>query len=222
MHDQSFPQIIPAILATSEPEYLEKIEKVESNNLFDNSWVQIDFMDNKFVHNQSISPQTIKKYPTNLKLEAHLMVVSPDNWIEELIKTSVKRVIFPIEDSSGIEERITHLKNHGIEVGISVNPETSVSKVNPFFDRIDLLLLMSVHPGFGGQPFIPETIGKIEEAADFKKYYNFKTEVDGGINETTIPQVIKAGADYLVIGSYLIDGNIKENYQKIKQQIEKP
>lgn len=220
MNDNSIPQIIPAILAITEQQYLEKLENIEDSGLFKNSWVQIDLMDNKFVHNQSIGPLSIRKYKTNLKLEAHLMVRFPENWIDDLIKSDIKRIIFPVEDAEGIAERIDHIKNHGIEVGISVNPETAVAKLLPFFDKIDMSLIMSVHPGFSGQEFIENSLLKIEQAKDFKKYFNFKIEVDGGINENNIQRVVNAGADCLVIGSHLIDGNIKKNFQKIYQQLQ--
>lgn len=211
--------IIPAILATSEDEYQDKLRRVES--LPDREWVQIDLMDNKFVQNQSIGPQIISKYPTSLKIEAQLMVEYPENWIDELVKIKVNRIVFPIEDSQGIEERITHIKNHGIEVGLSLNPETPVETVEPFIATIDLVLIMSVNPGFGGQQFIPGTIEKVKKCSKLRSNNNagFVIEVDGGVSEGVVKDLAEAGTDNLVIGSHLVEGDINENLKKIKQSL---
>lgn len=210
-------QIIPAILATTEEEYRNKLNKIRTCPELSEGWIQIDLMDKKFVQNKSIGVDIIAKYPTSLKKEAHLMVEYPENWIDELVKINMDRIIFPLEDLSGIPERIQHIKNHGIEVGLSINPKTLVAKVRPFLDKIDLLLIMSVQPGFGGQEFIQETIAKIEEAAALRQQGKFLIEVDGGINETVVKTLAEAGADNLVIGEYLINGDITENLEKIWQ-----
>src|SRR5581483_10432817 len=150
-------QILPAILATTEEEYQKKLTKIETTFQLHNGWVQIDLMDNKFVQNQSVGVDILAKYPTKeLKIEAQLMVEYPDNWIEELVKTHVNRIIFPVEDTAGIEEKIQHVLNHEKEVGLSINPQTPIEQVEPFLAKINVVLVMSVHPGFGGQEFIPE------------------------------------------------------------------
>lgn len=212
-------QIIPTILATSEEGYKDKLQQIEEAAEFEGGWVQIDLMDNKFVQNQSITPEIIGRYPTSLKKEAHLMVEYPENWIDDLIKLGVDRIIFPVEDQEGVAERISHIKNHGIEVGLALNPETPVAKVEPFVDTIDVVLILSVHPGFGGQKFLPEVLEKIKEAARLKNQQQFLIEVDGGINEEVAGLAVEAGADILVVGSHLLDGNISENLEKIWQSI---
>lgn len=213
-------QIIPAILATSEKEYKEKLQKIEESGEFNGGWVQIDLMDNKFVQNKSIDPEIISKYPVNFKLEAHLMVDYPESWIDELIKAGVKRIIFPLEDEAGVIERITHIKNHGIiEVGLALNPQTPVAKVEPFVDKIDTVLLLAVLPGFGGQEFLPQTIEKIRELVKLKQENRFLIEVDGGISEQVTKQVEDAGADIAVIGAHLIDGDITKNLEKLWQSL---
>lgn len=194
-------QIIPAILATSEEEYAKKLKQIEESPDLIGGWVQIDLMDNKFVQNKSIGPEIIAKYPTDLKIEAQLMVEYPENWIDELVKISVARIVFPIEDVEGIDERITHIKNHGIEVGLSINPQTDIETLAPFADKIDIVLVMSVEPGFGGQEFIPETIEKIKKIKS--KNWPIKIEVDGGISKQVMKDLENAGADYAVIGSHL-------------------
>ncbi|MCL5784929.1 MAG: ribulose-phosphate 3-epimerase [Patescibacteria group bacterium] len=214
-------QIIPAILAISEEEYCNKLAKIEKNGAFEGGWVQIDLMDNKFVQNQSISADIVAKYPTKLKKEAHLMVEYPENWIDSLVRAGVERIIFPVEDGSGIEERVKHIKDHGIEVGLALNPETPIAKVEPFVAKIETVLIMSVHPGFEGQKFLPEVLEKIGQAVRLRQETgtSFLIEVDGGINERNVWEVAEAGADILVIGSHLIDGNITENLEKIWQAL---
>lgn len=212
-------QIIPTILATSEEEYREKLQKIENCPELVEGWIQIDLMDNKFVQNKSVGTEVVAKYPTSLKKEAHLMVDYPENWIDELVKSGFKRIIFPLEDDGGVMERIEHLKNHGVEVGLALNPETPVEKVDPFVSKIDTVLILSVHPGFGGQQFIPETIKKIIELAKLREGRNFLIEVDGGINETNIKDLADAGADNLVIGEHLINGSITENLEKIRKSL---
>ena len=208
-------QIIPAILATTAEDYKQKLEKIMACPELAEGWVQIDLMDNKFVQNKSISPEVIAKYITKLKIEAQLMTQYPENWIDELVKIKVNRIVFPIEDEEGIKERIKHIKNHGIEVGLSVNPQSSVGKVEPFVATIDLVLIMSVNPGFGGQQFIMQTIDKVKEAAQLRsRNENLVIEVDGGINEQVVKELVEAGVDNLVVGSSLLEGDIEENLQK--------
>ena len=214
--------IIPAVLATTEEEYQQKISKLKDSGLFEDKWVQIDLMDNKFVQNQSIGTEVISKYPNNFKLEAHLMVEYPEAWIDELIKIGIDRIIFPVEDGEGIIERIEHIKNHNIEAGLSVNPETDISKLEPFIAMIDLILVMGVNPGFSGQEFIDKTLEKIEEVSRLRSKSNleFKIEVDGGVNLENAKELVKSGVDSLVVGSHLFEGNLKENVQEIKENIQ--
>ncbi|RJP45999.1 MAG: ribulose-phosphate 3-epimerase [Armatimonadetes bacterium] len=209
-------QIIPAILAVTEEEYKDKLDKIRAGSGLAQGWVQIDFMDNKFVQNKSITPDIVARYPINLKKEAHLMVKYPQNWIDDLVKVDIDRVVFPIEDEAGIDERITQLRNHGIQVGLSLNPDTPLAKVEPFVSKIDLLLLLSVQPGFSGQKFIPEVLEKVKEADKFREINNYlQIEVDGGIKPEVIREVVQAGADNIVIGGYLTDGDITEHLEKI-------
>lgn len=208
-------KIVPAILATTEEEYKQKLQLIESSNLFD--WIQIDLMDNKFVQNKSVGIEVLVKYHTPLKREAQLMVEYPENWIDELIKVGVNRIVFPVEDIANLTEVIDHIKNHDLEVGLSLNPETPVEKVEGFLDRIETVLVMSVHPGFGGQSFILHSLQKIRELAERKG--TFLIGVDGGINQEVIKSVDTAGADYAVIGSHLLKGDINENLEHIQKSL---
>lgn len=210
-------QIVPAILATNEEEYTQKLKKIEESELFKDSWVQIDFMDNKFVQNKSIGPDILAKYPTTLKIEAQLMVEYPENWIDELVKIRVERIVFPIEDTEGVPERITHIKNHHIAVGLSLNPETATELLEPFLNDLDMVLVMSVNPGFGGQEFLPEVLPKIKNLKGMKS--NLIVGVDGGIFPKNAKLIADAKADYLVVGSHLLEGDIEKNLERIWEAI---
>jgi ribulose-phosphate 3-epimerase len=210
--------IIPAILATSEDEYREKLAKISSAPEFAGGWVQIDIVDGKFAQNTTVGVEVIGKYPTPLQREVHLMVVDPLNWIDQLAEIGIQRIVFPVE-SEKIGEVIGKIKSKGLGVGLSINPETPVAKIGQFADTIDTVLLLSVDPGFGGQEFIPETLEKIKAAQNFKKQRHFLIEVDGGINEINAKEIVEAGADSLVIGEYLLNGDISENLEKIWESL---
>lgn len=211
-------QIIPGILSTTEDDYREKIEKLSRSDVLKDGWIQLDLMDEKFVQNKSITPEIIAKYPHGFKVEAQLMVEYPENWIDELIKLKVNRIVFPLEDRAGVKERIEHIKNHGIEVGLSINPETMVSKLKPFLGIIDIVLVMSVHPGFGGQEFIPKSIAKVKEIRD--NYPDIIIEVDGGITDDKAWDLVDAGANILVVGAdRLLRGYLDENLEKFWEKL---
>ena len=214
-------QIIPAILATIETEYQEQLTKIQESGDFTGGWVHIDLMDNKFVQNASIRPEIIAKHPANLKLEAHLMVEYPENWIDGLVKVPVGRIIFPVEDEAGIENRIEHIKGHELTVGLSINPETAVDLLKPFIELIDLVLVMGVHPGKQGQEFIPGTLEKIKELVKLRIQTgaSFMIEVDGGISPENAKLIKDAGAGSVVVGSHLTKGDIDENLAKIQEKL---
>lgn len=207
-------QIIPAILATTKNSYKEQIDKLQSCGEFDDGWVHIDFMDNIFVQSKSVGTDVVKMYPITSQKEAHLMVSDPKNWIPQLVDLGFKRIVFPIEVGN-TKELIEEIKKNELEVGISINPETPVAKVIPFVGTIDVVLVMDIHPGKQGQNLLPETYKRIEELKEFRGQNEFDIEVDGGVNDENLKELIKKGADNLVIGSFLFDGNITENLEKI-------
>ncbi len=197
--------IIPSILATTEEEYKNELSEIEESGLFE--WVHIDFMDNKFVQNRSISPHIVRKYPTLLKKEAHLMVENPLEWAREL--EGFDRLI--IHTEIGEEKTSAFLKKmEGKEIYMAFNHETEI-----VIPQTKGILIMGVHPGFQGQEFIPETVEKIKKAREFSVIIG----VDGGINEYSATLVKDAGADYLVVGSHILRGNIGENLKKIQEAL---
>lgn len=207
-------RIVPGILATKEVEYAEIAKQLDGAPALEDGWVQIDLMDGEFVDNKSISPEIVAKYPLNLKKEAQLMVEYPDNWIDDLVKSDISRIVFPVEDQK-IDFLIEHIKKHGKEVGLSINPETPVENVETYLDQVDVVLIMSVKPGFGGQDFIPESVERVSQLSRLRRDMGFIIEVDGGITPEVVPDLIKAGADNLVIGaSRLITGDLDENLEQ--------
>lgn len=211
-------QIIPTILASDENEYRKKVDIINSAPEFETGIVQIDITDGEFCKNKSVGLDIINKYPINHNIEVHLMVQKPLDWIDDLFKLKAKRIIIPLE-SDQVDDALNKVRNLGLEVGLSINPETSADKIILFVGNIDVLLILSVHPGLGGQEFIPETIDKIKKANELKGQYGFKIEVDGGIIKENVKDIVEAGADGIVIGEHLIYGDIRENLEKIREQL---
>lgn len=213
-------QIIPAILAITEEEYEQKLKKIEACPELAEGWVQIDLMDNEFVHNESVDPQVLGKYKTTLSIEAHLMIQYPSQAIFHVIKAGAKRVVVHIE-SDDVEDNLAYIADEGVENGLAINPETPLEKLTPYLNDIDTVLIMSVHPGVQGRNFITESLEKIKECSRYRlnNNLNYKIGVDGGISSENAKLLVEAGADYLVAGSHLTDGNIAENLEKIRQSL---
>jgi len=216
-------EIIPTILVKTFKEVKERIKKVEKYV----NWVQLDIMDGVFVNNETwpyaegkisdlnkINPPASGK---RVKLEAHLMVQNSEKVIDEWLKY-VDRVIIHFESKItnrelGIRELIKKVHKKKKEIGIALNPETHPAVVTPFLKDLDLVLFMTVQPGWGGQEFKDWTLAKIEVLR--KLWPNGKIEVDGGINDKNVKKVIKAGANLICAGTYIF------NSKDIKQAIEK-
>lgn len=213
-------QIIPAILATSEENYQRDISRYKQAFSFKAGWVHIDFMDNIFVPNKSISASQAAKYKINLHKEAHLMVQDPSSWIDELDSGGFERVLLHLEVEN-VEEAIEAVKKKGLEVGLAVKNETELTKIVPFLDKLDTILIMGVEPGFQGQKFIPESLDKIREIAKMREDggFNFKIEVDGALRDDNIKAAVEAGADFVIVGSYLLSGDIDENLENLWEKI---
>lgn len=210
-------QIVPALLDKTPQDFEKHIEHLQNSTGFQEGWVHIDFADNKFVPNQTIGVDIVDQFPTNLKKEAHLMVLHPLDWIEELKNAGFERVIFHFESGDDVLKVASAVKNAGMEVGIAINPETSIESLEQYKDKIDQILVMGIVPGFQGQPFIPDTIKKIK---DLKlKQWSVKISVDGAVRDDNAKDLVQAGADQLVSGSFLLNGDLDENAEKIWEVI---
>lgn len=211
-------QIIPVILAFDEQKYKEKVEIINNTPEFADGFIQVDITDGTLTESKSVGLDILGKYPIFGDVEIHLMVKKPLEWIDKLVGLKVKKIIVSFE-SDETTEALERIKELGLETGLGINPETPVDKILPYLKKISILLILSVHPGFGGQKFIPETLDKITQASKLKQQYNFKIEVDGGINESNVNDIEEAGADGIVIGEHLIYGDIRQNLENIQQRL---
>lgn len=181
------------------------IQKIDETSA---DYLHVDIMDGKFAGQKNYSVEDIinlAKHTSKL-LDIHLMVLNPESYIEGLVQLNVKCITFHVEATDKVNEIIDLIHSYGIKAGISLNPETSVEKIKPYLDRIDEVLIMTVHPGKGGQTFIEEMTKKIDELNNLGDYI---LAVDGGINAETIKLVKKA--DMAVSGSFICESN---DYEK--------
>ena len=170
-------------------------------------WIHVDVMDNQFVPNLTIGPPVVKSLrpKTNKFIDVHMMVIEPEKLVEPFARAGADLITFHIEATDNPQSVIDLIKSTGTKVGISIKPSTSMSDIEPFYDQVDLILVMSVEPGFGGQGYIPESTKRIRV---IKQKLNEQClqdrvmiEVDGGIKLFNAKEVIDAGADVLVAGS---------------------
>ncbi len=208
-------QIIPAILTQDIADLQSKLKKIQGLT----DWVQIDIMDGKFVNNTSITLENIShiKLIDNFSIEAHLMVLNPETYFLQCQKGNVKRVSFHVE-AGNIKNILSEAKKFNFQKGLALNPETPIKEIIPHMDEIDFVVLMSVNPGLQGQKFISQTLGKIQELKQIAP--QLEIEVDGGINLDNIKMISDAGANYLVVGSGLFEGeNIKKRFKDLQSKI---
>ena len=193
----------PSILAADHAALAEGLQVVVENRL---EWIHLDIMDGNFVPNISFGPQVVKdlrKRNNTLFFDTHLMLARPDKYIEKFIDAGSQLVTIHIEPEYDVEGTLKRIRELGCQAGISLNPDTPVERILPLLDRVDLVLVMSVFPGFGGQSFIESVLPKITCLAQEREArgLNFRIEVDGGVDSRTAPLCLEAGADTLVAGT---------------------
>ena len=188
-------RVIPAIL-TDDPQALKKMVR-QAETFCD--YVQFDIMDERFVPSRSIECEQIAGLNTSLIWEAHLMVENPEDYAADFMKAGARRITFHYEASPHPETVIKLIKSLGLEAGLALNPETPVAAVLPLVPEVANILLLTVHPGFYGSPFIPEVLQKVAELRNV--YPEIDIAVDGGIKEGNIAQVAQAGVNAICVGS---------------------
>ena len=173
-------------------------------------YIHVDIMDGKFVDNKNFTYEEIKDLfiDINKPLDIHLMVEDSLSYIKEFARLKPEYISFHIESTNNVLECIKYLHDNNIKAGIAINPETRIYKILPYLDNIDLVLVLSVHPGYGGQTFIEDTYNKINELKALQTKYNYIINVDGGINGDTIKKV---NSDMVVSGFYVVS---QEDYNE--------
>lgn len=209
--------IIPAILSTTIEDFQRDYLKLSHSEGFTEGSLHIDFMDGEFVLSKSIDPEEIKQFSISFNSEAHLMVEHPLEWLEKIKASGFSKVIFHAECKDDQNQVIDKAKSLGLEVGIALNHETGVEKLNQNLAKIDEVLAMSIKPGLQGQPFIEESLEKIKQLAQLKSHNNFSFAigVDGHVDDHTAPKLVTAGADILIVGSFLLEGDSEEKLERL-------
>ena len=216
----SLIKISPSILSADFSKLGTEIQDLEKANA---DLIHIDVMDGHFVPNITIGPEVISKLRkyTSLPFDVHLMISPVHNFIKEFAEAGADIITIHPEATNNLVESIKKIKSYNKKAGISLNPKTSVEKVLPVLNLIDLVLIMSVNPGFGGQKFMKETLEKVKilrKEIDSKKL-KVQIEIDGGINFENSKMAIDAGVDILVSGTTIFKengGNLKKNIQLLK------
>jgi len=213
-------QISPSILSADFSQLGAEIKKLEEGGA---DMIHIDVMDGHFVPNLTIGPpviKTLKKY-CSLKFDVHLMISPVHKYIEAYADAGADIITIHPEATDNLEASILKIKKLNKKVGVSLNPESKIDLILDFLNKIDLVLIMSVNPGFGGQKFMPKVLDKIKELKKIQteKNIDFDIEIDGGINFDNCKSAIDAGANILVSGTTIFksnDGDIKKNINLLK------
>ena len=213
-------KISPSILSADFSQLGNEIKRLEDGGA---DMIHVDVMDGHFVPNLTIGPPVIKalRNYTKLPFDVHLMIAPVHKYIKNYAEAGADIITIHPEATDNLKESINHIRELGKKVGVSLNPNTKIDIIKEFFSEINLILIMSVHPGFGGQKFIPEVLVKIKELKKIKdqQNFNFDIEVDGGINFDNSKLAIEAGANILVSGTTIFknnNGNIKKNIDTLK------
>ena len=183
-------------------------------------YIHVDVMDGLFVPSISFGMPVIKsiRKVTGKVFDVHLMINEPIRYIDEFVKAGADIITVHVEACSDVVATIEKIKASGVKAGITLNPDTPVSAISPYLDMVDMVLVMSVHPGYGGQKFIVTSIDKLKEVKKLKddSGLGFDIEVDGGINVDNLPSVLEAGANVIVAGSAIFSGDPAANVSNFK------
>jgi len=194
--------IAPSVLAANFGQLDEDLKMISATKA---DWLHVDIMDGRFVPNISFGQAIVKQMhkTCTLPLDVHLMIVDPERYVDSFIEAGAKVVTFHLEATNHAHRLISHLQSQGVKAGVALNPQTNVDQLDDILEGLDLVCLMSVNPGFGGQKFIYRTINKIQQLKKKIIERNLDTliEIDGGVGLQNAEAILKAGADVLVAGS---------------------
>jgi len=213
-------QISPSILSADFSQLGNEIKRLEEGGA---DMIHVDVMDGHFVPNLTIGPPVIKalRKQCSIKFDVHLMISPVHKYIEAYADAGADIITIHPEATDNLEESISKIKSLNKKVGVSLNPESKLDLITKYLEKIDLVLIMSVNPGFGGQQFMPEVLDKVKQLKEIKskRNMNFDIEIDGGINFDNCQSAIEAGANILVSGTTVFksnNGDIKKNINLLK------
>ncbi|MBR5322067.1 MAG: ribulose-phosphate 3-epimerase [Clostridia bacterium] len=212
-------KISPSILSADFSNLGHDVERVEKGGA---EYLHIDVMDGVFVPNISLGASVQKsiRKQSNMVFDTHLMIINPIRYIDDFAKAGSDIITIHLESCDNVEETLDKIHSLGIKAGLSIKPKTPIEAIKPYIGKFDMLLIMSVEPGFGGQSFIPESLDKIKEARTLLG--DLDIEVDGGINADNINTIVKAGANILVAGSAVFgNDNLTEAIATLRKNGEK-
>lgn len=204
--------IAPSLLAADFSRLTEEVKAIENTKA---KWLHLDVMDGNFVPNISFGADIIKaiRKNSNLYFDAHLMIENPEWYIDTIADAGVQSISIHVEATKHLDRALQLIKNRGLRAGVAINPATDIAFLDNIYEKLDLILVMTVNPGFGGQKFLTQMLEKIRKIRN--KFPHIDIQVDGGINNETAKLVIEAGANVLVAGSYVFSGNYAEKVNSL-------